>query len=794
MFSFFAGCVTDSKSKDKEPAGEARKPRTPKVAYQAFDSLVEITITGSKPDEEDAYWIYRDGKLLEPPVHVASGGGADLYILRDSLSEAGVHAYTVRYGTHPDSLSDKSPEYLYNYTGHSRSGWVSLSAGPEQQVAVAIRPPLDGLLSEIIVQRRIGSRGNVIALDTLEAGRDVYLDTSLVAEDAYLYYRIRAVDALTDSLLAPSPWDSILVKNKVWKYLPAVTVLVSRAEVEVAVANPQEFAGHPGGTGYYLYRNEVSARPGAVKVDSATAAGGLQAPTLRDMPDSGDYYYWVEARDPWGRASVRSVPRAVRFTGKAKGPDVAYLTTGSASIQVQPVGDEDARLYILQRVQDTTKAAVSVDTLPLPTYFPFSITFTDRPTADGYYYYRFVTLDENGRRSDPGTWRRTEFYHYSPVYGTLSVAIVNRGDHVQAGIDRYPGYYFVLYRSKSASATAADTLAVDTLAYQDTGSALTDVPGVGAWYYRVYRVPEGNSGDGEISRSAAIRIDFTGKPVGPAVLSLSVGPTRVDIGILPDPDALAYILERSGDGKEWAVADTVSAKDGQSGLLGDRPPKDGYWEYRVRAVRKDLSPTGPGTSMRTPVAFAFGPAYSNTLTAIITNKGAVVECPNYASYAYVFYLMRSPTPDMSKGARVDSMRFPSSIDALRDAPPKGTYYYWLQREPEFREDVIYRSLPVKIEFTGSPEITSIAKAAGGIQINYPAVSYGDTLEIHRSSGKPEDLSSYERVAAREFNTYSSYYIDTGVAGKPGFYHYRLAIRSGGKVSDLGGAKSIYYEP
>ena len=62
---------------------------------------------------------------------------------------------------------------------------------------------------------------------------------------------------------------------------------------------------------------------GKTKVDSVPISliGGNTG--LYDEPDTGDYHYWVEARDPWGRTSARSTPKPVRFTGNAMGPLVA---------------------------------------------------------------------------------------------------------------------------------------------------------------------------------------------------------------------------------------------------------------------------------------------------------------------------------------------------------------------------------------------------------------------------------------------------------------------------------------
>jgi len=54
-----------------------------------------------------------------------------VYILKDSLCGNRVHKYTVQYGLKADALSGKSPEFTYDYTGHSRSGLVRTELTPE---------------------------------------------------------------------------------------------------------------------------------------------------------------------------------------------------------------------------------------------------------------------------------------------------------------------------------------------------------------------------------------------------------------------------------------------------------------------------------------------------------------------------------------------------------------------------------------------------------------------------------------------------------------------------------------
>lgn len=799
-FSSFDACVTDSKSSDKDtttvdPTG-ARKPRAPQVAYQAYDSLVFISITGNGAGEENLYWIYRDDKLLEQPVHRKTDSGTDVYILKDSLAETGVHKYTVQYGLKADALSGKSPEFAYDYEGHSRSGLVRTELTAEQLVGVTVAQAAGEVVGAFIIERKVGSGGAVTALDTIVAGSvnfPFYLDTALVIDDVCLYYRVKALDAITEEFLPASPWDSIQVKNKVWKYVPVAGYQTTQDGVQVTVGNPLSYRDN-GGAYYYLYRNATTVKTGKTKVDSVPISSLFVGLSMHDLPDSGAYYYWVESIDPWGRPSARSTPTLVRFTGKAMGPQVSIQQMDQSSIVIQPIPIQDAVAYIIERSQDTAKAPLVIDTLGTTTYFPYNPSFVDHPTKDGFYYYRAIALRADGETSDPGPWMRTSYFHYDPVYGQIQASIVNRGNRVLAQMDHNADYYYVLFRSKSA--TGPDTLAVDTLRYSDFSQELSDVPPVGTWYYRVIEYPTNqNNGNGGY-RSSYVRIEFTGKPAGPAIASLTVGSARIDITLNLDPEALAYILERSVDAKAWTVADTVSASDIAYTQAHDRPATNGFWYYRARVVRNDMSVSEPGTPMRTPSEFIYGPQIDNTLNVYMENVGTRVEFPMYPAYSYVFYLLRSDKPDWKDGIRVDSLKYMDLANRLKDVPPKGAYYYWVERVSVYpaQEGNLSRSMPIKVDFSGAPAIGALTKTAQGIQVFYPAPNGTDSLEIYRSSGKPDDLKSFELVATVGHSFNETLWLDMSVAKTSGFYHYRLAVKSGGTRSDLGAAKSIYFEP
>jgi hypothetical protein len=796
------GCITDTKKENPEiteagPNGE-RKPRTPKVTYTAIDSLVSIQITGSGTGQENAYWIRRDGTLLEQPSHQSGDPVQNLYVLVDSLTEIGVHKYYVQYGTHPDSLSEKSPEFVYDYAGHSRSGRVSVQVTPEQLVSVSVLPPGDELLGAFIVERKIGSAGRVIVLDTIEVGSpnpdgfENFLDTALVPEDVYLYYRVKALDAITEEYLPPSPWDSVLVKNKVWKYLPSVQFAVSETGIQIGIFNPLNYPDN--GTAYYfLYRNATAEKDGRSKVDSLPISALFLGAGLNDRPDPGDYYYWVEARDPWGRVSARSTPKFIHFTGRAAGPGIQVTPSGDGLIHVQPYQEQDAAYYIIQRAQDTTKAPTTLDTVAVSFSYPFYGAYIDRPTADGVYFYRIISIRANGEESDPGPWATSGFFHYDPVFAVFSAPIVNRGDRVQCQVDRISDYYYILYRSKYAS--GPDTAAVDTLWYSDAATLLVDTPPIGTWYYRVQRIPTFTSTGTAIYRTLSTRIDFTGKPVGPPVTGLSVYPSRIDIFFTQDPEGLAYILERSVDGKDWNAADTVSALDVSGGVIRNKPPTDGFWSYRLLTMRKDMSVSGPGTPMRSPTPFTYAQLFDNSLFAYVENKGTRLDFPMYYEYGYVFYLLRSDKGDWKDGQRVDSLKYNDSRIRLSDSPPKGVWFYWIQREPIGNDgnEILSRSNPIRVEFTGSLEISSISKSGLGLQINFPYVSGTDSLEIYRSTGNPEDLAGYSLLGSVASFSINTYYRDATVANKTGIYHYRIATKTAGVRSELGAPKSVYFD-
>ena len=389
---------------------------------------------------------------------------------------------------------------------------------------------------------------------------------------------------------------------------------------------------------------------------------------------------------------------------------------------------------------------------------------------------------------------RFRFFPFRARVRELPGQHVNRGDRVQCQVERIPNYFHILFRSESAS--GEDTGAVDTLWYSGSTSILTDVPPLGNWYYRVRMVPTSLTGGSGMYRSSSTRIEFTGKLAGPAVTAINAYATRIDIAFTTDPEALAYVLERSGDGTDWATADTLGpgrdirhvAGQAPGGRILELPHPD-------RAQGHAL--TEPGTSLPGLTRFIFGPQYDNSLQVYIENKGTRVYVALSGSFNYVFYLMRSDKGEWKDGQRFDwtasSTTTSKASSPIRLLRARGTI--GCNREPTVPglNDYIYRSVPTRVEFTGAPEITSLTKNQSYIQISFPYGSAPDVLEIHRSSGNPDDLAGYVLIHSVNASSFASTYFDTSVAGKTGFYHYRLAIRSGTLRTELGAVKSVYFE-
>lgn len=794
-------CLTDSKS-GKKAVAPVEKPGRPHKApvpiFTTLDSVVSIRIQGSRAGEEAFFWIYRNDSLLPMPDYMAgTEGGPHQYRLVDSLPGPGDYRYHVRYGSDPDSLGEKSAPFTYAWAGPSRSGRIDAMPDPQgfPWPFIRVEVPAGEIALGIRLERRLGRNGKSRLHDSILAPPSdlgyTFIDTEFVAADTVIYYRASLFDGVSEKWLPPTAWDSVTVRNRVWVYAPDAGIRNLGTEVRADISNP----AIPEDPVYYLYRNTVSARAGGVRVDSAATAGQFSNPVLVDIPDAaGAYFYWIEAVDRWGRKSVRSIPVQVQFTGRMIGPRIVSLVPQNGGFLLQfPAIQESNAAYAVLRAQDTAQGGIAVDTVYPGWNGP---TAYDSPPATGYWWYRILPVGPDAGPADPGPWARSPWFTYAPLFSSMPASILNRGDRVDGIPDFFNEGFCVLYRSRYS--TGRDSTAVDTLHAGHWPLRLSDKPPLGAWYYRIHRYGRNEGGPPVIYRSDLVRVDFTGKVPGPAVLSLTVYGPHVAVSIQPSPDALAYILERSRDGKEWAACDTVPAGNLNGPYINDRPPEDGYWHYRARALMQE-GVSDPGAPMRTPREFKYGESVSATLSPSILNDGvAVTATLSSPTSTLSAHLMRGPTPDFKNGIRVDSdsSGFASSF-SFRDVPPKGRWWYWVELIPRYPgEYSLFRSaVPEEIDFTGTPGIHSLAKVSSGIRLTYARVALEDTLEVWRGTGDAADTSAYALVLSLPAGDFADYTIDSAFPrGKPAVFNYRLQVRRESGVSGLSAAKSIYWEP
>lgn len=810
VLAMLQGCMTGSDSgrtADGLDTSEVfsngeRKPRMPTVSYRTHDSQVHIRIYGTGGGDENDYWIYRNDSLLEQPVPYGWVDTDDdsvsyyLYNLVDRLDTAGLYKYHVRYGYNERRLSRPSPDFFYAYPGRSPSGSVSLEKGGDQRVTVSLAQADSTPISQAYFERKFGSDGEVTVLDTvLKVGLSPIrlLDTHFVRLDTMVYYRAVSMDAATETWLAPTSWDSIHVTNRTWTMVPGVDYSNLGIELRAEIRVPLAYSGQGW---YFLYRNATPDKEGKIKVDSVAMQGNFTK-TLRDtVSRAATYYYWVEALDPYGRTSLRSVPTPIAFTGIPRGPDVLSLTVHSSHIQIRAPRDAAATAYVLFRSPEKGGPETVVDTLYSADLGGEAPTFVDVPPGDGLWSYRMVVF-RGGNPSAPGNWNLSDYFRYAPSYAFLPVSIVNKGGSgVEAAIEPKDDARYVLFRSRNPD--GSDSVAVDSLAETDTRVVLKDRPPLGTWYYRVVRFDKPSAFNHSIYRTDLVRIDYTGNRVGPEIKTVTNYTGGIEVVFAYSPDAVAYVVERSPDTAEaWTTVDTLPVVAGQAPTHIDHPPQDGHWSFRARTLLADLSLTHPGPVMRTRTAWIRRVTYDNSLYANIANRGSQVECVLTTVSSYGYYLKRSLQGDYADPVTVDSVQAGGSTSILLDVPAKGTYYYWLERMPESDQlsGSILRSLPFKVDFTGAPEVQSLTQTARGILIRYATLRLGDTLEIWKSSGTATDSASFTlRATATAVLSPSSFEDITVDAGKAQLYHYRLALRSEGKTTGKGPVKTLYYQP
>lgn len=802
------GCLTDSGQSRSTPGPDTsdvfsngqRKPRMPRVDYRTHDSLVYLRIFGAAYGEQDEYWIYRNNTLLEQPQPdgwISSGpdSGFYLYTLVDPLKSAGHFTYHAQFGYSKYRLSRPSPDFTYHYLGSSPSGSVALRIGSDQLVRISLELGPSEVVGQAYFERKIGLEGTPSVLDTVvkDGSSPIQLlDTSFIFLDTMVYYRAASMDALTETWLEPTSWDSIRVTNRTWTFVPNVNLRNLGTEMRAEIFNTLAYSGK---AWYYLFRNSSSSKEGKTKVDSVEVRGNTNL-SLRDTASRAvTWFYWVEARDPFGRVSLRSLPQPVSFTGIPKGPDILGSTVYETSIRIRVARDAKATAYVLFRTQDTSKPETLVDSLPTdPSGNPPS--FVDVPPGNSRWYYRVVSIIGE-KSSTPGDWHLSDNFRYEPSYSLLATSIVNMGSPgVEAAIEPRADAWFRLFRSEHPD--GSDSIAVDSLFESDTRVILRDKPSLGTWYYRVVRFEKPSLSSNTILRTDLIRIDYTGKPVGPEIKSVTTYGGGVEILFAYSPDAVAYVVERSPDtSKAWITADTVPVGPSGIPILFDRPPEDGFWSYRARTLLDNLSLTDPGPAMRTRSAWTYSVTYENSLIANIANRGPRVECALTTVSSYGYYLKRSLLGDYSNSTTVDSIKEGASRNTLEDVPPKGIHYYWVERMPGISRfsNAILRSLPFKVDFTGAPEVLSLTPTTRGVQVRYAALALGDTLEIWRSSGASTDSAAFTLKATASGIAFSSYYEDTTVdMENAAFYHYRLALRREGKSTEKGPVKTLYYQP
>jgi hypothetical protein len=274
---------------------------------------------------------------------------------------------------------------------------------------------------------------------------------------------------------------------------------------------------------------------------------------------------------------------------------------------------------------------------------------------------------------------------------------------------------------------------------------------------------------------------------------------HVAISFVSDTLGLATRLERAADSDtDWTVVDTVpNPVPANQTQIYDTPPAPGHWRYRLRSIRLDLSLSDPGPASRTSSPWSNQPTYNNSLTVSIVNLGTEITVSNlYLDSYYEYRLIRGSKAGYADGAAVDTAIGYQS-QPLKDVPPKGTWYFWVERHylQSYNSGAeVYRSVPVRMDFTGVPGITSLNSSTDGVTVSFPTLGSGDTLEIWKATEKPEETESYTRLG-KVADTYTTYYTDAAVdSANAAFYHYRLRLIRNGESSDLGGYKSIYHDP
>jgi len=622
----------------------------------------------------------------------------------------------------------------------SESGTLVLSYQAGQMLVYAqMTPPTGNPIYQYVIQRRIEGNPTIETLDTIPNtgwSNYLYTDTIAIYTDKYVYYRQVAQLAATEQWLSPSSWDSILVDNETWNYLPIMNISRISKNIDFVVTNPVALSFE---ATYYLYRNSSSSTAGKVLVDSLAPG---QSVGLMDTPASvGTYYYWIEVEDQWNRRSIRSLPQSVVYTGKLYAPTILSVVPNinNSQITILVLEHDESNEYVLERVRDTTDTPLRIDTV-------FSIgvstiTFTNTPPQDGFWYYRALVVDAQGNESNLSQWQTTSSeFIYQQQYLAFPLffpappvpTIENLGDKIASVVTRDSIYSYYLWRSDYS--TMEDSILVDSLIGNDPSKTeVEDVPAIGTYYYWVERKDAPwERGDNIYRTNVSSAMVFTNNWPGPVLSFYSFdvdnNPMNIQARIVSNTYYDVVIFQRTADtnsiGSEVAL-DTIDVLVNGSYIYSyDIPEVDGTWFYRAQWVKNgELSEFGGWQS----IAWVYVQRYTNqTLSSTgFINRGDHVVLDLNISSTYQHSVYRNTTPVKPENPTYTF----NGYGIVNDTLPADTYYYWVEAKAtdwERGDDIfVYPSSYQAVAITGvplTPTLTLIPTSFYvrlAISFNYP---------------------------------------------------------------------------
>ncbi|MBF0432912.1 MAG: hypothetical protein HQK83_16625 [Fibrobacteria bacterium] len=780
-----------------------RLPRSPETDYIAVGSKVAITVQTKQKDDELNIWIFRNDSLLLPPLYEGGSTSSNyFYQLIDSLDENGTYTYKVHYGFHRDSLSQPPDSFVYVYEKQdSLLGHLNAELSQTTSMGrlyLTLSP--DVLVKLLVIERKNGINGEARDIDSILISsisgdnQIAYTDTSLLSENAMIYYRVKGLDAISEAWLKPTPWDSVEIENKYWKYIPQLLEREVGLKVELYVTNTSSSYND---VMYYLYRGTTSAADAGTLIDSLDRKTSNTTVFIDTPSDSGLYYYWCIAKRDNGLTSTRSVPLKVQYTGKPEGVGINGISVNNYSSGIRVSGSIDNDFFLSQilferKVGDAGEVT-PFDTVTLTSNNSSVSSSYDTNTYKGVtVYYRATGMDAVSEKwLAPTEWENITFddegiddvWEYLP-----QLSLNDQGTEIIISIlDRTSSATYFLYRNTQYAPEGA-VLIDSSNGYT---SQYTDIPSEAGTYY--YWVIAKSSSDKISPRSIPKEIEFRAKPWGPLVESISNNYSSMSVRISNYTNAIAFILERAKDTANFTLVDTISTNSNYSYTsYSDIPPDTGYWQYRVKAILNDMSVSEYGKWKKSTSKWTNEVTY-DTYSYTIYNRGTYVQTGSLSrSSGYAYYLYRSPKSDRKDSVLIQKITYNDSKTTMVDTPVVGTYYYWVERTVE-GSMVIRRSNPTRIEFTNSDPktiIQTITSYSSYVTLSFNSINYGDSLEVWRSTGAPDDINSYQLL---DYVTYSSSsYSDTDV-NQSGFYHYRLVLRESGVRTGWGPTKSIYFK-